>query len=59
MSGSKRKVGASSSASSDNHNKRVQDASGSSTIEGNLNLKQYYIKITFYILNHISITSYY
>jgi hypothetical protein len=40
MSGSKRKVGASSSASSDNHNKRVQDA-GSSTIEGNLNLKQY------------------
>ena len=38
MSGSKRK-GTSSSASSDNHNKRVQDASGSSTIEGNLNLK--------------------
>lgn len=49
MSGLKRKGTSSSASSSDNHNKRVQDASGSSTIEGNLNLI-YNIDIIFKIL---------
>jgi hypothetical protein len=51
MSGLKRKGTSSSASSSDNHNKRVQDASGSSTIEGNLNLK-YNIDIIFIIKLH-------